>query len=271
MREIRQLEIQQLRLTAEAKRAEAASTRAQAEATRASLIAQGQWTRASEAAFQAAIAKARALENEGKIADITADKLRRLAQITREAGNSAEQSAAQQDRLAESLNRVAGATERVAGAGGGRGRGGGASPPESEGGGSTTRRATGLAISASSTLALREAAGTLSTADLELAKRAYEAAFANAAAFAHTGARTGLAREADRLRRLYEGLLEQQRREQQAAAPGVLAGVTASQPAPTPVNITLGGATRTINVASGQDASALQQLIQTLAAEQTRS
>lgn len=113
--EIRKLEIQLVVLSADAKRAEARSMLAGVEATRAQLEASGQLTAVKRAELDASIAKAKALELEAQIGDITAQRMRDLAAATAESGNAAIGAAAGHDALRGSLGGVGGSAENTKG------------------------------------------------------------------------------------------------------------------------------------------------------------
>lgn len=113
--EIRKLEIQLVVLSADAKRAEARAMLAGVEATRAQLEASGQLTAVKRAELDASIAKARALEMEAQIGDITAQRMRDLAAATAESGNAAIGAAAGHDALRGSLGGVGGSADRTKG------------------------------------------------------------------------------------------------------------------------------------------------------------
>ncbi len=251
-RELRQLELQQLALNAEAKRAESRATRAQAEATRASQIALNQWTPAAEAAFKASVAKAEALENEAKIADITINKLKELATITKQSGNAARSAATDYDNLAESLSGVGEAADSAArsasrvGSDSGSGSSGSVG---SSGGGSLI-----AAPRAIQQLRLKQQAGTLSESDLELAKQALEEAqflsnTAGAFGFRNAGEADDQLVEA---RRIFESL---QSRQSQAGTTQQAAPNRASQGFS--VSINLNGSATQVNTASQRDAENL--------------
>jgi hypothetical protein len=251
-RELRQLELQQLALNAEAKRAESRATRAQAEATRASQIALNQWTPAAEAAFKASVAKAEALENEAKIADITINKLKELATITKQSGNAARSAATDYDNLAESLSGVGEAADSAArsasrvGSDSGSGSSGSVG---SSGGGSLI-----AAPRAIQQLRLKQQAGTLSESDLELAKQALEEAqflsnTAGAFGFRNAGEADDQLVEA---RRIFESL---QSRQSQAGTTQQPAAGRASQGFS--VSINLNGSATQVNTASQRDAENL--------------
>lgn len=113
--EIRKLEIQLVVLSADAKRAEARAMLAGVEATRAQLEASGQLTAVKRAELDASIAKARALEMEAQIGDITAQRMRDLANATSQSGNAAVGAAAGHDVLRESLGNVGGSADNTKG------------------------------------------------------------------------------------------------------------------------------------------------------------
>lgn len=113
--EIRKLEIRLVVLSAEAKRAEARSMLAGVEATRAQLEASGQLTAVKRAELDASIAKARALEMEAQIGDITAQRMRDLANATSRSGNAAVGAAAGHDVLRESLGNVGSSADNTKG------------------------------------------------------------------------------------------------------------------------------------------------------------
>ncbi len=111
--EIRRLEIQLLLLTAQAKRAEADAAIASAEAKKAELIAQDQYNGAKKLEIDAAIKAAEVKRMEGDIAEVTANKLRNLAQAqtnlkgsTDTATGAIHSQAAAMERLAEGVERV---------------------------------------------------------------------------------------------------------------------------------------------------------------------
>lgn len=113
--EIRKLEIQLVVLSADSKRAEARAMLAGVEATRAQLEASGQLTAVKRAELDASIAKARALEMEAQIGDITAQRMRDLANATSQSGNAAVGAAAGHDVLRESLGNVGGSADNTKG------------------------------------------------------------------------------------------------------------------------------------------------------------
>lgn len=113
--EIRKLEIQLVVLSADAKRAEARAMLAGVEATRAQLEASGQLTAVKRAELDASIAKAKALEMEAQIGDITAQRMRDLANATSQSGNAAVGAAAGHDVLRESLGNVGSSAENTKG------------------------------------------------------------------------------------------------------------------------------------------------------------
>lgn len=113
--EIRKLEIQLVVLSADAKRAEARSMLAGVEATRAQLEASGQLTAVKRAELDASIAKAKALEMEAQIGDITAQRMRDLANATSQSGNAAVGAAAGHDVLRESLGNVGSSADNTKG------------------------------------------------------------------------------------------------------------------------------------------------------------
>lgn len=111
--EIRRLEIQLLQLTAQAKRAEADAALASAEAKKAELIAADQYNGAKKLEIEAAIKAAEVKRMEGDIAEVTANKLRNLAQVQGSLKASADNAtgaiysqAAAFERLAEGVERV---------------------------------------------------------------------------------------------------------------------------------------------------------------------
>lgn len=114
--QIRKLEIEMLRLTAEAKRAEAKSAIAAAEALRAELLARNDLTPVKKLEIEASIAAAKAKENEAKIADLTAEKLKALEEAANNSGKASSLSAKGYNDAAEGLNRIAEASERAAAA-----------------------------------------------------------------------------------------------------------------------------------------------------------
>lgn len=115
-RAIRQLEIELLRVTAEAKRAEAKAAIASAEALRAELTTRGQLTEVKRLEIDASIAAAKVKENEARIADLTANKLSNLAEISSRSGQAAADSRAGYESAAAGLNKMADASERAAAA-----------------------------------------------------------------------------------------------------------------------------------------------------------
>jgi tape measure domain-containing protein len=111
--EIRRLEIELLTLTAQAKRAEADAAIASAEAKKAELIAAGQYTGAKKLEIEAAIKAAEVKRMEGDIADVTANKLRALAQAQGSVKRSAEDATGSIEKQAAAMERLAEGVERV--------------------------------------------------------------------------------------------------------------------------------------------------------------
>lgn len=261
-RQLRELELKQLALTAEAKRAEAKSTMALAEATRASQIATGQWTASAEAAYQASVAKAKALENEAKISELTAAKLKELANVTTQAGDSARNASGGYDQLASSLDNVASSAERAADA---------------------TEKTSGLGSDFKSgengSGYSQQFFGKKTVFDT-LMRQGATAAEAQAAATRLDLASRGMisyGSEAyqSELKKIQQAAMN---RTVLAERTGGTTQTAASQTggstvgsSTTPVNITINGATRQINTASQQDANALADLLRQLESSSSRA
>lgn len=111
--EMRRLEIELLRLSAQAKRLEADASLATAQAKRAELIASGEYTGAKRLEIEAAIKAAEVKRIEAQIADSMANKLQNLAAAqndlkrnTENATNSLLEQAGALERLADGVQRV---------------------------------------------------------------------------------------------------------------------------------------------------------------------
>lgn len=111
--EIRRLEIELLRLTAQAKRAEADAALASAEAKKAELIAADQYNGAKKLEIEAAIKAAEVKRLEGDIAEVTANKLRNLAQAQGDVKASSESATGSIQSQAAAMERLAAGVERV--------------------------------------------------------------------------------------------------------------------------------------------------------------
>jgi tape measure domain-containing protein len=244
-KELTDLQIRQSQLLAEAKRAEAASLRASAESARANLVATNQWTAAAEAAYRASIAKANALDNEAKIADVTAQRLRELAKVTDQAGVAATRASGGYDKLAGSLQQTAAAAEKAAKASG-----------------DTTLGNTAIrGPSVLNELQQRAAAGdTLGPKDAQTLQELV-AYFSELRKF--QGGTLAFSQDAAKYQREAQELLQRVRTPAQSQP--------TTQPAGTPVTINLNGASTNISVASPADASALQGVLQQLARQSTRA
>ena len=105
--EIKRLEIELARLTAEAKKAEAEAGRLLALAKIEEIRTNGQMTEAKRAEIAALEASIKVKEIEAQIAGVMAERLKEVAQATRDGGNVASDAAGGHDRLAGSLEKVA--------------------------------------------------------------------------------------------------------------------------------------------------------------------
>lgn len=283
--ELTRLQIEQSRLLAEAKRAEAASTRAAAEATRANAIALQQWTPAAQAAFRAAMAKANAMENEARIADITARKLRELADATSQAGGEAARASGNYDRFSASLDRTAQTSQRTR-----RAVAESQEAPQAAAAGGQERQGSGgvgipVGIQRAQLAGLqrREREGTLTAEDLEFVREQLDVDTANTNA-ARAGGMLKFAMQLqeaqDQTRDMYvrvKNALEG-RGAQTAAPSGAQAGpqfpsapTLPAPPAPTPITVNLNGTSTRFNMATAQDAAALQGLLTQLATQSARA
>ena len=111
--EIRRLEIELLLLTAQAKRAEADAAIASAEAKKAELIAADQYNGAKKLEIEAAIKAAEVKRMEGDIAEVTANKLRNLAQVQGSLKSSMDTATGAIYSQAAAMERLADGVERV--------------------------------------------------------------------------------------------------------------------------------------------------------------
>ena len=117
--EIRKLEIQLLELTAQAKRVEAQAALAAVAAKRAELQANGELTQAKRLELDAAQMAAQVKVKEAEIAEVTAGKLKMLAQAHDDLGRSAHGAVGGMDKLTGAMQRQGGAAERLKKQGGG--------------------------------------------------------------------------------------------------------------------------------------------------------
>lgn len=265
--EIKRLEIELLRLSAEAKRADASAMLASAEATRAAAIATGSWTSVQEAGYQATVRKVEILRKEAEIADITADKLEKLARITDKAGNSANDASGKYDRLAGSIDRVNQATEERLSLAEREFR-------ERESWGPGPNQTTGLAGPAQLEQIRRRFAttGQLTPQDAQQLMGLVDYFKLLGSSRALTGeARMQASRYLGQAQELLAGFRPPQQ-QSAAALPALPAQAPASMGASsTPVTINLGGASTRVNVASPADASALESVLRQLTQNANRA
>ena len=111
--EIKRLEIELLLLTAQAKRAEADAAMASLEVKKAELIATDQYNGVKKLEIEAAIKSAEVKRMEGQIAEVTANKLRNLAQVQGSLKTSMETSTGAIHSQAAAMERLADGVERV--------------------------------------------------------------------------------------------------------------------------------------------------------------
>ncbi len=111
--EIRRLEIELLTLTAQAKRIEADAAIASAQAKRAELISKGEYNGAQKLEIEAAIKAAEVKRLEGDIAEVTANKLRDLANVQGNLRGSTDSATSAIDKQASAMERLADGVERV--------------------------------------------------------------------------------------------------------------------------------------------------------------
>jgi len=111
--QIRRLEIELLLLTAQAKRAEADAAIASAQAKKAELIASGQYNGAKKLEIEASIKAAEVKRLEGQIAEVTANKLRGLADAQSSLKHSTDSATGSIDKQAAAMERLADGVERV--------------------------------------------------------------------------------------------------------------------------------------------------------------
>lgn len=121
--QLRKLEIQLLELQAKAKRAEADAQIRSVEAQRAALIASGQLTTAKRAELDAVLAGAKVKQTEAEIAEVTAKKMRDLAEATRDSGMAAKEARGGYDDATEGMKKMGAASGSAASAKGNSERG----------------------------------------------------------------------------------------------------------------------------------------------------
>jgi tape measure domain-containing protein len=106
--EIRRMEIELLTLTAQAKRIEAEAAIASAQAKRAELIAAGEYNGAKKLEIEAALKAAEVKRLEGDIAEVTANKLRDLANVQGQLKGSTDSTTSSIQQQTNALNKLAG-------------------------------------------------------------------------------------------------------------------------------------------------------------------
>jgi len=111
--EIKRLEIELLVLTAQAKRAEADAAMAGLQVKKAELIASGEYHGVKKLEIEAAIKAAEVKRMEGDIAEVTANKLRDLAQAQGNLKDKTEEATSSLLRQAGALERLADGVQRV--------------------------------------------------------------------------------------------------------------------------------------------------------------
>lgn len=110
---VKQLEIDLLRLQAQAQRAEAEAILAALPAKRAQLELEGKLTEAMQKSLEAEELSARAKLKQSQITDELASRIGRVQRATDEAGGSAQRSAGNFDSMSGSMGRAAGSADRL--------------------------------------------------------------------------------------------------------------------------------------------------------------
>lgn len=112
--EVKRLEVELAHLVAEAKKAEAEAAKLVAQAKIEEIRASGELTQAKEAEIRSLEASVKVKEAEAQIAGITANKLKELADITEQMGDSSLSAARKNNSLADSLDNVAASAAKAA-------------------------------------------------------------------------------------------------------------------------------------------------------------
>ncbi|WP_374258323.1 hypothetical protein [Aquabacterium sp.] len=270
--EIKRLEIQLVQLSAEAKRAEAKSVLAGVEATRAQLVASGQLTPFKRAELDALTAKARAMEKEAEIGEITAKRMKALAEISQQAGSSSAGAAGGFDKLASSIEGVGNAAGSARDRVGQMNRAVELAKRQSHTNGSVTYDQN----DALQTLVNKQRAGTLTADDLSVAEAANSAAQANLqmmqqnmAAYSIDGQNStrAAAMQAQQIVEAIKGMSMGSTGQvtQQAASSTQTTATTST------VVIKLGGETASVSTASQSDADSLTGMLKKLGSYVSRS
>lgn len=287
---VRQLEIELLRLQAQAQRAEAEAILAALPAKRAELELAGKLTEAMKKSLEAEELSAKAKVKQSEITDELANRIGRVASATEEAGHKARDSAGGFDGMSDSMDRASDSADRLSN---GLGRiksyrgttyGDGEAPVMGADGkpvpGVVQRTVMGMDQDAISNLRQKRDLGLLSSSDTGTAESAYMAATANLqslqsinqafvsqAAIDEAQARARDSKEIlDHLRTMEKGGgIQGASQPSSGDAPGSLQSTTHT------VNITLGGQTTSVNTASPADSQTLTNMLQQLGSASQRA
>lgn len=267
---IRQLEIQLLELQAQAKRAEAEAALASIEVRRAELELSGKMTEAQRLELDAATRKAQVLLKQAEISEVTARKMRDLAQANAESGNSARNAASDFDKEAAALYGIADAANAAALAELRRRRGKDANGFSIDGQGNTISAGGQLTTRIGIANFLKSAGVTDQNAALAIASQ-FADSQGNIPYVGNPGQRMyGGDTMSMAVLRAAEQWIYNNQRTGGAAAAGAAGGAGAGAQSGTPVNIVINGSRRTVNVASASDASALASILQQLENDRAR-